>query len=272
MALARVAHPACSRERLLAMFIAYFDESGHPSDTLVMTMAGVVATAKNWARFEEKWKRILRRYQVSALHMTDYESGHGEFTGWDADKRVSFIADLAGILKNTMMYGVANSLTVQDWNGTIGKDLDASGRKRYLAPYVMLLESCITTIAESVSIPDEENVACVFDQNSIVQHFSSIFYRALVEVRDYPINFGTITYADRTKIVPLQAADMIAYEAFKYASRWDEHTEGRPRRKLLRNLSATGCMNFGRFNRGDFEDFQSKYRALLEYQPEEESL
>lgn len=170
-----------------------------------------------------------------------------------------------------MQYGVANSLIVHEWDATLGKELEPRGRMRYLTPYVLLLESCITTIAESVRLPREETIACVFDQNSVVQHFSGLFYQALVAIRGYQLKFGTITYADRTKIVPLQAADMIAYEAFKYASRWDEHKQGLPRRKLLHNLSATGRLNFGRFNRGDLEDFKMKYRTLLKYQHEEES-
>jgi hypothetical protein len=52
------------------MFIAYFDESGQPSDSKVMTLAGLVAREKDWALFEKKWMRTLRRFGLSEFHMS----------------------------------------------------------------------------------------------------------------------------------------------------------------------------------------------------------
>lgn len=81
--LARVAHPVASPQKWLAMFIAYFDGSGKLEDSKVLSMAGLVAPAKDWETFELKWQRILRRNRVSVMHMTDFNAREGEFKGWD---------------------------------------------------------------------------------------------------------------------------------------------------------------------------------------------
>jgi uncharacterized protein DUF3800 len=262
--LARIAHPVNSEEKLLAMFIAYFDESGDPSNTEVMTIAGLVARAKDWERFEGKWMRTLRRFHLSEFHMSEYENRQGEFSKLDNDQRVKLVAELAAILKNTIVFAVANSLPIQAWKDILGKEIEAKrGRGEYLMTYIMLFDSCLLTIAEEVILPPEKTIACVFDQNSVAQHFSSAYYQALLGVRGYKSVFGSITYADRRKIVPLQAADMLAYEGYKHACRWDEHSEGLPWRKLTRNLCSTGCVRMARFTRRDLDGYREKYLALM---------
>jgi hypothetical protein len=103
------------------MFIAYFDESGHPADSSLLTVAALVAPEKAWTAFEGKWRRILRRYHVTVFHMTDYENRQGEFAGWNIDKRIAFVSDFAAIIKNAIIYGVADSMPMPSWKESIGE-------------------------------------------------------------------------------------------------------------------------------------------------------
>ncbi|MCW5794016.1 MAG: DUF3800 domain-containing protein [Nitrospira sp.] len=243
------------------MFIAYIDESGHPSDTNILTIACVVGKERKWIQLTEKWKRVLRRYRVSMFHMTEYENRAGEFEGWQQDKRIAFIADLAAILKNTMTYAVAASLSVEDWKETIGELIQKKARKdrfRYIAPYLMLFQECLQSTAESVKLSDDEAILCIADENNIAGNFVSRFCDSLIEGRPWANKFASVEFANKREIIPLQAADMVAYEAFKYAQRWDEHKNGLPRRKLMQNLAATGCITVGRYTRQDLEGFRNQ--------------
>lgn len=243
------------------MLAAYIDESGH-IDTPVLTIAAVVAPVKQWETFEDKWKRILRRYRVSMFHMADYESGYGEFAGWTADRRISFIADLAAILKNCMLYSVAGSLSIQDWKETI---LPLFPKMKYDAPYMMLLHDLLLRITEVDQYPEGETIACICDENRLMDHPATTYHDLLR--RGYGVKeiLTSITFQNKREIVQLQAADMVAYETYKYALHWDEHGMGKPRRKLLRNLSATECITMGRYNKSDLVRHCAQSKELLKY-------
>jgi hypothetical protein len=84
----------------MAMFSAYFDASGHPDNTDVLTVAGYAAAIENWIKFENEWKEILSSEGVVAFHTTDFVSGLGEFVGWGGkepekvERRKRFIQQL----------------------------------------------------------------------------------------------------------------------------------------------------------------------------------
>jgi hypothetical protein len=229
-----------------------------------MTLAGLVAREKDWALFEKKWMRTLRRFGLSEFHMSEYENRQGEFGNLDNDQRISLIAELVAIIKGTIVFAVANSLPIQDWKETLGKELQARGRREYLQTYIMLFDSCLLTIAEAAVLPPKETIACVFDQNDVVEHFSSRYYRALLEGRGHGSIFGSMTFADRRTIVPLQAADILAYEGYKHTCRWDEHTQGLRWRKPLSNLCANNRIRVARFTHKQLEEFREQYLSVLD--------
>jgi hypothetical protein len=69
----------------MADFTAYFDGSGSPHDTPVVTVAGFIATADQWGEFERNWRDACASFGVSALHMRDYAHSRREFENWKGD-------------------------------------------------------------------------------------------------------------------------------------------------------------------------------------------
>ena len=43
----------------MAMYSAFFDESGHPDDGTYLVVAGCVADVEQWVHFEREWKDAL---------------------------------------------------------------------------------------------------------------------------------------------------------------------------------------------------------------------
>lgn len=66
----------------MAIFSSYFDASGHPDQSDVLTVAGYAAAVDSWIRFEREWQEILRLEGISVFHMTDFASSQGEFASW----------------------------------------------------------------------------------------------------------------------------------------------------------------------------------------------
>ena len=57
------------------MLRAYFDESGKLKDPneKVSAVGGCISTAEEWCVFEQRWRKILKRFNVTQLHMNNLE-------------------------------------------------------------------------------------------------------------------------------------------------------------------------------------------------------
>jgi hypothetical protein len=76
------------KEEIIAMFRAFFDESGTHKESPVMVIAGYVSKLSLWTQFEREWKEVLSEYNIKVFHMTDFlSSKHRDFTSFnDATK------------------------------------------------------------------------------------------------------------------------------------------------------------------------------------------
>jgi hypothetical protein len=60
------------------IYTAYFDESGTHSDAVVSTVAGYVASARQWRKYEKLTSQLFARYRVTVFHAIDIRRGHGD--------------------------------------------------------------------------------------------------------------------------------------------------------------------------------------------------
>lgn len=206
---ARGSHPCSSSERWLAVFRAYFDESGNPPDKDVVTLAALVAPERKWTALEASWKKILRRSHVPFFHLTEYLARISPYDGWDEDDRISFAANLAGIAKNAIVFGSAHSVVVDDWQQVVVPCFPSRKLKRR-SWYVFLEQGVLEDIVKYVKLPPGERIACRFDRNHDMDKSARKHYHELIKQRGWDEIFEGISFEDKTRFVPLQAADMLA--------------------------------------------------------------
>ena len=229
------------------MFEAYFDESGDPAhpDNEIFSLAWVVAPSNAWKKFSLAWNRILRRHKIDVMHMRDYEHCLRQFKGWSKPQKEAFAAQLAGILKPHFKMGQCHSMSSEVWRKQVSPEMVTNFRKKR-GPYVFLLQSCLEELADyAKTLPKGERIACIFDENSLVAGAKPLclgaaveHYSALKEARGWDF-FAGATFESKKEFVPLQAADMLAYEGYKdMVNLFDG--KPRDRRKLLSNLMGSG--------------------------------
>jgi hypothetical protein len=135
----------------MAIFCAYFDASGHPDETDVLTVAGYVATVDSWVRFDREWQEILQAEGVSAFHTTEFVSSKGEFATWSGkepekvERRRKFVENLMGCVQNNCARFFRASLYIPDYE-RVDKEFvlsEAIGR-----PYAV----CSSSVAYSLRI------------------------------------------------------------------------------------------------------------------------
>jgi hypothetical protein len=102
---------------LIVIFSAYFDASGHPDETEVLTVAGYAAAVDSWMRFDREWQGILDLEGVTAFHMTDFASNKGEFVLWKdkTERRRKFVENLTGCLRRNCARFFRVSLFLPDY-------------------------------------------------------------------------------------------------------------------------------------------------------------
>src|ERR1700693_4936820 len=100
---------------------AYFDESESASACVV---PGLASTLDRWQAFERDWDRMLKKFGLTCLHMTDYVHSKNEFSSWQGDeaKRTMFVQRVIDILSRRCMTCVGIVMDRSAFKNTIAKD------------------------------------------------------------------------------------------------------------------------------------------------------
>ena len=253
-----------TRPEYLAMLTAYFDESGHPADSQVVSVAVLVSNENGWHTFSDKWNRILRRYRVNILHMKHYAHSRGEFSDWKGEetKRRRFIGDLASILKNNIRFGYVCSLPMADWNEVmLGKFEDLGEEKR--GPLMILLRCCLEAINETNLLPRNQKITCLFECNDFLAGVAPEHFRDWTREWQLDEKFKSFTFAGKYDHPALQGADMLAYEARKYLLDQIVVATGRRPRELHDSLKLSEKINFSAMTRDGLLSYLNTYYPHL---------
>ncbi len=161
--------------------------------------------------------------------MTECETFQGQFKDWKPDQKVSLITDLTNIINSVKLYGFGSSVDIPLFRTVFPGEPEE-------ALYFLCFRHCVSQMAWWAAGVNQ-TAAFVFDQNKQFAHRAhALFDRLAATPSSYQRGFGTLTFADRRKFVPLQAADLIAYETYK-AAHHAVHDTTRPLRKSVRNVA-----------------------------------
>lgn len=225
------------------MYVAYMDESGTHDGSEFASLAGYVNHSDSWAEFEEAWKAVLTRYCVEEFHMTDFENRHGEFDWrnyWflpDEKLRHPFIRELIAALDPPKRFRVGCTISIRDYHDIVPEQLKPSYH-----PYYFLFAKCIEQLwrVSLLMLPPREQLGFVFDRRLGFEGRADSIYLALKKHFQYSEKMAAIQFESSKTIIPLQAADLIAYEYRKYGEMLAHHT-GRDLRWTMEQLCKNGA-------------------------------
>jgi len=266
---------------------AAFDESGSHADSRYIIIAGYVAPVERWELFAKRWVPALRELGVRPwpalrlghlppdpfFHMTDYESRQKQFQGWSQLRRIRLFRRLAGLIDQFTVLGFGVSVDRAAYAKIIAPQVpEASG---YRDPYMWCMQSCMEALYHakrgskglgSLRIVDPQPIACVFEQGHLVQGKVALFYARFREKWEADDVFGTFAFDTKQRFVPLQAADILAYEVRK-----DIENRGvRPRRRSLERLLRANTLTHGVFGEGELVRTAARVKALSTGEPDDQ--
>ena len=183
---------------------AYFDESGeHQPKTgklCRLTIGGGLSTLENWQRVEREWRAALDGEAVSVFHMTDFEANRGQFAGWDKAKHQRLLAKLLDIVITEKMHVIGISTGVLEESGAF--------RTAYARVVAHAINGACT--GNHLIFSDAARVNLVFARTKDFGMARIGAYCDQIKVA-YP-QLGVCASDDPSNCVPLQVADLIAYE------------------------------------------------------------
>jgi hypothetical protein len=190
-------------------YIGYFDDSGHPDKADIVLIAGWLSTKNQWVLFENEWKQALISAGIpahTAFHMTDFESpDHPFYSTWSRFKKDLLLFRLINILRTRTRMFFSALVPMKEYrlvNDRIAIE-ECLGR-----PYAMagrLIGQQLRYWQQKYSRHDEPLVMVFEDGSKHKGDLMDIFRRD---------GFGCPTFRGKNKSIPLQGADLLAWEYY----------------------------------------------------------
>jgi hypothetical protein len=245
---------------------AYIDESIGKNRTFALGCA--IAKDSTWARINHDWKRCLQRKnsqltrqsrpRFSRYHATYCESRLGEFEGWDVPEKNAFVAELISIVNRHHVHIVGFTLYLED----LAEFYPQFEKEIEKAAYGALATLLFPEIVEQASqISRQPAIKLVYEHGDVTQNMQYA-YDSMKLNKPFAELFVSVE-KDNWKAIPLQIADLIAFETMKDR----DNQKGAVIRDRRRSLDAilggklTGAKGF-HFGRDGLQRLVSERKVL----------
>jgi hypothetical protein len=210
-------------KRLVGMLGAFVDESGtHTGGTYgpstVVCIAGVIAEVDQWGKFRVEWKEALSKHNLGQFHMSEFSARprRKPFEAMtDAEADILYFQRLLPIINVRVRAGILGIFPIDSYKVVIESGLKANAGKPYTACTAIFLRA-LREWAEEYGI--KERIAFVFDRNREYYNEMRVAFEKAAIDPNYPGNYllGNISSDDKRINTPLQAADILAHEAYRF--------------------------------------------------------
>jgi hypothetical protein len=216
---------------------------GDESETTgkVFTLAGFMAAPNGWDHFVPKWREMLcdtGPYPVDAFHSADIEAARPPFDGWPIEDRRKLVENALDLLTDTNvcanLYAVSCTFVIPDFHAMDPAFL-GNIAKTYEWCYRVLLRSILRSWVFN-------GYDFIFDEKEKVKGRVEAHFKHAKAILDGDPNFAgklnDIIWRDDRKVIPLQAADLLAYEIRRHT--WNRIEKGEsPMRSAYQRIKDT---------------------------------
>ena len=215
----------------------YMDEA---RDDKTFNLTAVIGDGGTWFYFEQDWLKVIDeknkeleaqgRPPISRYHATDCQFSMKEFKGWGGDERNAFCKKLFQIFEKYRMDVLGYSFDFKELVDEIPEAKPNPLGFAYIIAlcFVMLEIGDFTLRRERDAVISLVHDRCDYD-TAMLEMFN-----AMVNDDGFPYRqrFTTIASMSWEHCVPLQPADLMAYENFKESQRLKYRSEDPIRRSL----------------------------------------
>jgi hypothetical protein len=235
-------------------FCGYIDESFGPEQNL-FALSCLIARSSDWLEMQRKWEQHLEgknkqlteagRTTISRYHASDCSGRKREFRDWSLDERDHFVRGLFSIFKSVGVHAVVFDVSLNE----LCEVFPEWASDRLAAGYGVLTNMLLYLIGQDFKHFFGENapakIALFHDQTGGQGKYDPTILRsfeAQMAKPDFPYRdqFTTITPVTWQDCIPLQPADLVAFECYKQSQARAEARASRKSFKALLDLEAFG--------------------------------
>ena len=196
----------------VAPFAAYIDDSSSSEDDQILLLAGYAQTAQVWAAFSDDWDKVLKQEPaIRYCHMTEAESLKGEFLGWDEEPRNRKLAALAHVIVKHDPWSIECFVSRKKYEEILEPVIAFDLRGPYFPCFYGIIVSLARYHAHTgITLPTD----FVFDEQGKIGAEAVLWYEVIKGLQKPEVRAlmgSTPIFRDDEKVLPLQAADMIAW-------------------------------------------------------------
>lgn len=207
----------------------YVDESGTHAGSPMLTVAGYLFDREQARKFSRDWQKVLGKFRLPAAHMTDAVRGEQDYkragmSKGDCDKCNRLLIEN---IKRRAKFGFGASVDPVAYARIVGAENNAP------TAYTFALQSCFVMIrrwAHKASFTGE--ISYFFEAGHASQSEADRYFRdaLLASERAKAKNhYAGHAFLDKRKALPLQAADMLAWQYHHYHARKEQSGITKPR-------------------------------------------
>jgi hypothetical protein len=187
---------------------AYFDESGHSSETNFVSIAAFAAEADVWSKFDGDWRRVLQSADAPYLHMREFAHSRGVYLGWDEGRRRQLLAGAVEAINANGLKAIGAAISVAEFRA-----LSHQAQEAFQDPFFCCLQETSYGVAlQGLHEPDDLQIRSVFSQQDEFGGKLRLLWDSLRAKRGEFEKLEPIEFADMREVPGLQAADVLAYE------------------------------------------------------------
>jgi hypothetical protein len=237
------------------VFRVFLDETGtHGDDAPVTAIAAYFAEPKYWDTFERHWLATLAAFGLKQFHMSKYAHSVGAFEGWTRQKSVALATELFPLIPEYTRWGVAVAMVKTDFDE--GLKEYPTARKALGEAYECCFHWLVALVLDRAQELDKTmRMEFIHEDNDYKGAARKIWDE--ICKRDNAKQLVSLSFATKNEFIPLQAADVFAYEAQKSLADPD-----RPERKSLTALRASGTITIQHIERQWLKDNGERLEKL----------
>lgn len=195
------------------MLEAYFDETGHGEDTNVtyLGVAGCLTSVEVWKKVKDKWSAALRSEGLLHFHMNEFAFSTSSFKGWKKDeaRRRRIYGALWEIIQAAELIPLGGFVRLEDFKRELAGQVHHVLRDAYFLCYLQ----CLRFLAQYAESEQVGNITTIFDNKKGYIGEALRIYDVLAD--HFIGKIPPPVFRDMRIFLPLQVADIIAYESKK---------------------------------------------------------
>jgi hypothetical protein len=196
---------------------AYWDESGRADDPncSYLSLSGLVGAAKNWSLFSQAWQAALDGSGLPYFHMRDFANYKGAFKDrreWSEERRQDLLNQLLAAIAVAApsIHGAVVDLAA--WRALT----DAERGLWKHNPWYCCMQECVRLLGVHCGV-GQLDARCVFSQQAEFRGTAAALWAVLRQTDWIGCDrIGEFQMADMRTVLPLQAADLVAYELTRF--------------------------------------------------------